>query len=198
MGSFNGGTSYTTLVAETTGVPFNDGQVGGYNREDLDFQKLLHGKKPGEINKAKLEYLISERNKKHSDLWGVKYPALHTYPSIIKKFKNPHIIQVYRDPVAIARGEARRSYGAKLPEGAIHLRTLTLYGQMLKLRTMFPELPYLTVSFEYLLLPERRREEAERIYNFMGFDLDDDSYSRIEEAFNLPDTSYKTSREHNR
>lgn len=50
-----------------------------------------------------LKTLIERRNTKH-DLWGFKVPNLHAFlqSSEISLFRNPHLIVVYRDPVAVA------------------------------------------------------------------------------------------------
>lgn len=54
--------------------------------------------------KNNLKALIADRNA-HHDRWGFKVPNLHAYLDHrdLKKFRNPHLIVIYRDPVAVAQ-----------------------------------------------------------------------------------------------
>ena len=53
-------------------------------------------------NRALLERVIAERNAEHQD-WGFKLPNLHAFLRYdeVKLFRNPHLILVFRDPVAV-------------------------------------------------------------------------------------------------
>jgi hypothetical protein len=91
------GTSMAAKVLEALGVPM--GRTGDLAvHEDQEFlQALLY------FDFARLAELIRDRNAAHGK-WGFKFPSLqnHLLPPQIAQFRDPHLIVIMRDPVAIA------------------------------------------------------------------------------------------------
>jgi hypothetical protein len=94
----------TTLVAEIlreAGMHLGD-HVADLVAEDLQILGILRSKDdPG------LDRLIARRNEQHLD-WGFKLPNIHAFLRYadLARFRNPHLILIFRDPQAIAvRGE---------------------------------------------------------------------------------------------
>ncbi len=91
------GTSMAAKVLEALGVPMgNTGDLPVH--EDQDFLRALLY-----FDFSMLAGLIRGRNEGRAQ-WGFKFPSLqnHLMPPQLKQFRNPHLIVVMRDPVAIA------------------------------------------------------------------------------------------------
>jgi hypothetical protein len=90
------GTSMTAAVIRALGVPM--GKTHSPLVEDEDFQHALLY-----FNYNLLDQLIETRNQE-SPRWGFKFASLqnHLLPPQFAKFRNPLLIVVMRDPVAVA------------------------------------------------------------------------------------------------
>lgn len=136
----------TTLVAEVLRqVGINLGErVSEVVSEDLAMLDILRSKDPG-----RLDNLIEQRNEHQLD-WGFKLPNIHTLLrySDIARFRNPHLILIFRDPQAIAMRGALAEYFdplVALREAAVALHALTEFVH----RT---ECPALLLSYEKALV----------------------------------------------
>jgi hypothetical protein len=90
------GTSMTAAVLSALGIP-----MGSTKSAVLEDEEFLHALLF--FNFARLAQLISARNAANSR-WGFKFASLqnHLLPPQLEAFRNPHLIIVMRDPVAIA------------------------------------------------------------------------------------------------
>lgn len=164
-GNYRGGTTATTQVFQAAGVPMGDDTR--YNQEDREFQRLFHNVRT--INIHALRTLIAQRNRAHG-VWGFKYPAIHEHiTDVFREFRNPHVVLVLRDPVAVARSEEQRSGRdllstlRRVPE-----RNARIINRAAVLRNH--GIPVHLLSFEHLLT---RTEKAVRhLYAFAGLDAD--------------------------
>lgn len=132
LGAFRGGTSMITAAVDALGVPMRDSQQendegNGYdNWEDSEFQEVLHangqfivstleqGVLPSESTVAQMKQrlpdfsqLVEKRNASFGS-WGWKYPGTSLWvlvTDLIQRLRNPHVITVFRDPLAIWQHE---------------------------------------------------------------------------------------------
>ncbi len=91
-----GGTTMIASVLRTAGIPLGD-RLFEAAMEDLDMAHVLHANDP-----VMLGEIIAQRNARFRD-WGFKIPYIHgllRYADIAR-FRNPHLILVFRDPVAV-------------------------------------------------------------------------------------------------
>jgi hypothetical protein len=74
--------------------------------EDAQILELLRNR-----DTELLQALIRARNAAHAQ-WGFKIPNLHAYLTVaeLSLFRNPHLIVIYRDPVAVAVRNALSEY----------------------------------------------------------------------------------------
>lgn len=96
IGLERGGTSPVAGVARALGL--NLGKSLDNNNEDPDFvhRPMSHIMK-----------IVEERNTK-LNVWGWKFPkASHELPMYLHQLRNPHIVVISRDPVAVALGHKK-------------------------------------------------------------------------------------------
>jgi hypothetical protein len=104
-------------------------------------------------NLPALQALVAQRNAAHA-AWGFKVPNLHAHlaPGELGLFRNPHLVLIYRDPVAIAVRSAISDHYDPLDSllnTAAALDTLTRYGRR-------AGCPMLLLSYEKALtMPDR-------------------------------------------
>ncbi len=91
------GTSMVAAVLRAAGLHMGD-FVHDVVHEDGQMQEILQSR-----DTAMLRRLIGQRNTQHKQ-WGFKLPSLHTLMrhDEVGLFRNPHLIAIYRDPVAVA------------------------------------------------------------------------------------------------
>jgi hypothetical protein len=137
FGTPRGGTSMVAGLMSALGVKMGDGLSDNY--EDPDFVA-----RP----KAKILGSIDERNERYST-WGWKYPQAANYLNgICDKLRNPRLVIVYRDPVAI--GTAHMRWHGREFSHALHDVTM----QQMKNNILAERLriPVLFVSYEKAIL----------------------------------------------
>lgn len=123
---------------------------------------------------AMLKELIGARNAVHAQ-WGFKIPNLHIYLTAaeLALFRNPHLIVVCRDPVAIAMRDALPEYIDKL-DGIVKTAN-AMYGVAQYVQRA--NCPALLLSYEKALsLPNVM---IDRVLEFCGIRLDDATRSRL-------------------
>lgn len=92
-----GGTTMVAALLREAGVYIGE-RVSDLVHEDYEFLDALRSRDP-----AHLDALIAQRNGRGGD-WAFKAPTLIGYlqPQDLVRFRNPHLLFVFRDPVAIA------------------------------------------------------------------------------------------------
>lgn len=103
------GTSLVASVLKAAGL-FMGEFVYDVVNEDAQMLELLRSRDIG-----LLRTLIQQRNAKHTS-WGFKIPNLHTFlhHDELSLFRNPQMIVIYRDPVAVAVRNALSEHFSEL------------------------------------------------------------------------------------
>jgi hypothetical protein len=98
-GAGRGGTTLVAQVLHAAGLFIGD-RLGDTVYEDHDILDILVS--PSD-RKPRLDALIAQRNAQHAQ-WGFKLPNVHTllHHRDLARFRNPHLIFIFRDPQAIA------------------------------------------------------------------------------------------------
>lgn len=147
VGLPRGGTSMAARCLHELGVPM--GRVGNATYEDADFVTLVNRlRAEGEAEagiRDELRALIARRNAEH-DVWGWKVPGLPV-PGVIEALRNPCLVVVHRDTVALCSRMAAS-------EGADFLAAYRHFGRLeaeLHERVLSLSCPRLFVSYEKAL-----------------------------------------------
>jgi hypothetical protein len=116
-----GGTTLAATILRDAGVFVGD-HVTEVSVEDLEMLTILQAR-----DTAQLDRLIARRNASGKD-WGFKTPhiAAHLKPSDLARFRNPHLIVIFRDPVAITVRHAIAEQVAPVP--ALQATTEAMHG----------------------------------------------------------------------
>lgn len=95
------GTSLVASVVKAAGLHMGD-RVYDVVNEDAEMLEIVRSR-----DAKLLRALIQQRNAKHAS-WGFKIPNLHAYMRYdeLNQFRNPHLIGIFRDPVAVAMRNA--------------------------------------------------------------------------------------------
>ncbi len=161
LGVARSGTSMITSVLDRLGV-FLGSKAKGAVKEDAElFSAMEMG------DDAKVEQIIARYNEQHA-VWAFKRPEAFTY---IKKYlpylRNPKIVVIFRDPVAIARRNEISMYSdfmGQLERSTKKLLELTHFVNSQKN-------PVLFVSYEKALY--RPDHFVKVLSDFCGLDLDE-------------------------
>jgi hypothetical protein len=108
-GAHRSGTSLVASLLRAVGI-FMGAAINDIVHEDETFGRLLEAR-----DRAGLVSLIAERNAAYGT-WGFKLPMLCAWLDAddMALFNNPHVITVFRDPVAIAVRAALSEYQAEM------------------------------------------------------------------------------------
>ncbi len=122
-----GGTTMVASLLREAGFYFGE-NVSDLVAEDREMIGVLSSRDP-----ARLDALIA-RNNAHARDWAMKAPGLMGYfpPNELSRFRNPHLILVFRDPVAIAVRHATAEQVDELPmvrEAANAMAGLAAFGE---------------------------------------------------------------------
>jgi hypothetical protein len=156
-----GGTTMVASALRDAGMPmgvvFHEAAV-----EDLDVFVALRQR-----DRTVLNTLIAKRNSQHVD-WGFKLPNIHGLLQYreLARFRNPHLILIFRDPVAITQRAALSDYKDPLPE------LLDVSSSIHNLLQVFSNTtcPALLLSYEKaLIFPDTF---VESLINFCGLPQD--------------------------
>ena len=114
-----------------------------------------------------LSYLIAKRDLQHQ-VWGFKLPSLYAFlpHKLIKLFRNPLLIVMYRDPVAVS---LRHSISEKFSDEDGLMNTIHALGA----QTAFIDacgVPAILVSYEKILM--RPQDVFGDVLKFCGFEVD--------------------------
>lgn len=95
LGAARGGTSMVAAVLQALGVHM--GEKLGPVLEDVALSEAVEAR-----DMVRLEEIVARRNAEHA-VWGWKRPSAVEYAEVWwERFRNPHLIAVFRDPFAIA------------------------------------------------------------------------------------------------
>ncbi len=137
--------------------------------EDAQILELLRNR-----DTELLQALIRARNAAHAQ-WGFKIPNLHAYLTVaeLSLFRNPHLIVIYRDPVAVAVRNALSEYYDALD--SMVKTANAMYG--LSQFAQRADCPVLLLSYEKALsMPDA---VIDQLLEFCGMRLDDAARSRL-------------------
>ena len=154
------GTSMLAQTLQTAGVPIgNELAIGTY--EDQVLTQFLRCNQRGELLR-----LIKERNSRH-DQWGLKLPShLVLQAKFLKLLRDPVLVVIFRDSLAIAGRRSISRGDALLHE----LMRIQKESHRLIKQISSSRLPALLVSYEKALLSPGSLIDG--LDNFLGLNLD--------------------------
>ena len=156
------GNSMLAALLEAAGVWLGDHVYEPIN-EDAEITQMLQAR-----DFTRLDALIARENA-HTPVWGFKMPDLHLYMQHdeLQRFRNPHLIAIFRDPVAVAaRNAISEQHDAMqaMIEATAAMHALTQFVRAARV-------PFLLLSYEKaLVLP---RAFIENVLAFCGIELDE-------------------------
>jgi len=148
------------------GIPMGE-RIDRATNEDLDFRDAQR-------SIPTLRQLIRERNERFN-VWGWKDPLCYTYfEDILSELRNPHIIAIFRDPVAVALREqiAMRFDFLKQLEAAIQG-----YSQIAFLLKKYDRLPSMCVSYDKSL--RNSSLLVDQLCQFLGISLSQETLQTV-------------------
>ncbi|MFO1024833.1 MAG: hypothetical protein U1E70_06605 [Acetobacteraceae bacterium] len=157
-----GGTSLAASMLFHAGV-YMGHHLGEAVYEDLEFAEAFHSR-----NRELLTRLIAHRNASHKR-WGFKVPNLHDVIAYhdLSLFRAPHLIVMFRDPVAIAERAALAEHLHPLATMRDSLDSLKNLVGFLHLTAA----PALLLSYEKALM--NPSEFIDALARFCGIAVDD-------------------------
>jgi hypothetical protein len=176
-----GGTTLIAGLLKEAGI-YLGSRVTHIVHEDDEILHLLRGRAF-----EALDALIARHNARGGP-WGFKAPVVQGYfkPSDLARFRNPHLICVFRDPVAIAVRSAMAEQEPVIPfvrESARSMAGLATFAER-------ATCPILLLSYEKcLLFPETL---VDTIMRFCALGTDADLRRRLLNRVNPNDTVYAT------
>jgi hypothetical protein len=137
FGTERGGTSPIAGIVRGLGVYMGD-NLEGNNEDPLFMHKPV----------SRLKEVIRLRNSSHA-VWGWKFPkAAQQLPLYLKSLRNPHLIIVSRDPVAIALGNQRWNGPEMAKNFRFALNEAAVYNMQNIGLALAANVPTLLVSYE--------------------------------------------------
>lgn len=160
LGAARGGTSMIAQLLHDLGIHM--GQALDSTYQDAAMSEISRALFDGRIDAdhPAIEQVLRSRDRQF-DVWGWKFPE-HLFEKLYVKARSPHVIVVFRDPVAIATRESvSRGYNV---EACLEraLRQLSTFGQFV-LATPYP---CLGVSYERGIT--RKAELVDALADFAG------------------------------
>lgn len=162
------GTSLVAALLKEAGI-FMGAFLHNVVNEDAQILELLRRR-----DLETLKALLRQRNAEH-DLWGFKVPNLHAYlkHTEIAMFRNPHLIIIYRDPVAVAVRNALSEHYDEVDTLVNSANAMHSLAQFIRRA----ECPVMLVSYEKALsLPNT---VVDRMLDFCGLYLDETTRGRL-------------------
>ena len=156
------GTSILAGILQSAGVWLGDHVYEPIN-EDAEIAQMLRAR-----DLSRLDALISRHNAK-APVWGLKIPDLHQFlqHDELSLFRNPHLIVIFRDPVAVA---ARNALSEQM-DGMQAIIEATSAMHALAQFVRASRLPFLFVSYEKALVFPR--SFIDNVLDFCGIALDE-------------------------
>jgi hypothetical protein len=137
--------------------------------EDREMLAVLQSGRADMLDRA-----IAARNAQHRD-WGFKVPNIHVFlrHADLFRFRNPHLVLIFRDPLAVAVRNAISEYFDQLTtlsDAVVALNSIVAFVQN-------TDCPSLLMSYEKaLIFPE---DFVDTLTRFGGLDPDRDGRSRM-------------------
>jgi hypothetical protein len=160
MGAARGGTTMVAQILHDLGIFMGQGLNSTYQDDAMSniSRGLFHGQI--DINDPRIEQLLRQRDQEFN-IWGWKFPQ-HIFETLYARARNPHVIAIFRDPVAIA---TRESVSQGYSVESCFERALE---QITKLGEFISSIPYpcLTVSYERGLM--KKTELVDALVDFAG------------------------------
>jgi hypothetical protein len=156
------GTSMLAALLQAAGVWLGDHVYEPIN-EDAEITQMVRAR-----DLSRLDALIERQNAK-VPVWGFKMPDLHQYlqHDELTRFRNPHLIVIFRDPVAVA---ARNALSEQV-DGSQAIVEATSAMHSLTQFVRASHLPFLFVSYEKALVFPRAF--IDNVLSYCGIALDD-------------------------
>jgi hypothetical protein len=174
-----GGTTLIASLLREAGLYLGD-QVADIVHEDDEILHLLRSRAFDD-----LDALIARRNARGGP-WGFKAPVVQGFfkPSDLARFRNPHLICVFRDPVAIAVRSAMAEQEPVIPYVRESARSMAGLATFAERATC----PVLLLSYEKCLLFPATLVDT--IMRFCALGIDADLRRRLLIQVNPNDTIY--------
>jgi len=104
LGAARGGTTMVAQMLHDLGIFMGQGLTSTYQDAAMSdiSRALFHGQI--DINNPLIEQVLRQRDQRFN-VWGWKFPT-HLFEELYAKTRNPHVIAIFRDPVAIATRES--------------------------------------------------------------------------------------------
>jgi hypothetical protein len=156
------GTSMLAALLQAAGVWLGDHVYQPIN-EDAEITQLLRAR-----DFTRLDALIARQNGK-APIWGFKMPDLHQFlqHDEMARFRNPHLLVIFRDPVAVA---ARNALSEQV-DGTQAIIDATSAMHALTQFVRASHLPFLFLSYEKALVFPR--VFIDNVLGFCGIALDE-------------------------
>ena len=156
------GTSMLAALLQAAGVWLGNHVYQPIN-EDAEITQMLRAR-----DFTRLDALISQQNAK-MPIWGFKMPDLHQFlqHDEMVRFRNPHLMVIFRDPVAVA---ARNALSEQV-DGTQAIIEATSAMHALTQFVRASHLPFLFLSYEKALVFPR--EFIDNVLGFCGIVLDE-------------------------
>ena len=162
------GTSMLAVLLQEAGVWMGDHVYEPIN-EDAEITQMLRAR-----DFTRLDALIRRQNAK-TPIWGFKMPDLHQFlqHDELDRFRNPHLLVIYRDPVAVAARAAMSEQAA----GAEAFIETTAAMHSIAQFVRASRLPFLLLSYEKALLFPQGFIDA--VLTFCGIAPDEAKRARL-------------------
>lgn len=162
------GTSMLSALLQAAGVWLGD-HVYEPIFEDAEITQMLRAR-----DFYRLDALIERQNAK-SALWGFKMPDLHQFlqHDELTRFRNPHLIVIFRDPAAVA---ARNALSEQM-DGTQAIIEATSAMHSLAQFVRASQLPFLFLSYEKALIFPRMFIDG--VLNYCGIALDEEQRTNL-------------------
>lgn len=156
------GTSMLAAMLQSAGIWLGDHVYEPIN-EDAEITQMLRAR-----DLFRLDALIKRQNAK-TPIWGFKMPDLHQFlqHDELTRFRNPHLIVIFRDPVALAV----RNVVSEHVDGAQAMVEATSAMHSLTRFVLASHLPFLFLSYEKALLFPRVFVDS--VLSFCGVTVDE-------------------------
>lgn len=173
------GTSLVASVLKAAGLYLGEFVYDVVN-EDAQMLEILRSH-----NLDMLRTLIQQRNAQHAR-WGFKIPNMHVYlrHDELSLFRNPHLIVIYRDPVAIAVRNSLSEHYDELESLNSATSAMHAIGHFAALA----KCPLLLISYEKALAFPNLMIDS--VLDFCGITLDDMARNELFRQFQPNNAEY--------
>jgi hypothetical protein len=156
------GTSMLAALLQAAGVWLGDHVYQPIN-EDAEITQMLRAR-----DFTRLDALIAQQDAMAA-IWGFKMPDLHQFlqHDEMSRFRNPHLLVIFRDPVAVAARNALSEHidGTQaIVEATAAMHSLTQFARV-------SHLPFLLLSYEKALVFPRMF--IDNVLGFCGIAMDE-------------------------